>query len=497
MSLDSLPRETLIYEIFPKMSIDELLATRKTSHRLRELVTDVVKERIEKGELEKQHWGPETMYNFAAAHSDLQSSVIIDLLNRLHRKVDLLGYYLKDPKHLNDPYLWNYLASNPNVYPEDMEKYPRLFPSNLFDRNPNITPEYVASHPNINFDYWMLADYNNDNFPPSYFIDIISQPRKRRERTISGLYRHDRLTYADILNNPKIKWELTTSLYNSNFTEEEIQKIMKKYSPDRLQYWRQLYSGNPNLDLSLVEASGETKASVEAQEAEVEEDDEYDPEFIWDWHELNKHPNATLAYIKKHPELNWDPDGLLENPNFSYQEAVKEGLLRDYSNALHFSQFNPTTTLLIEQYPELEWNYQRLAGHKFNKDPNYRKVVYRYIYRLLPEQVTVKLDDTKITASKEFIYGLLAAVKVLKLGYDVKYIANDGKEIPLKLEDYRMFTIGDAHQPYLLSMREWPFHFTTLEFLSGVKTAYDNNEIPFDISFYYDKKNNYAKVQIT
>lgn len=498
MFFDDIPDEVMITEVLPRMPINTLLSLRYTSSKFRELATIISREKVYAGELRKTDMGPETLYKLGKSSPDLQTGIIADFLYRLHEKVDLLNYFLQDPKRVQNRFIWSYLASNPNVSLQDMEKYPQLFESELFNQNPNVTPEYVASHPNIPWKSWILTDYN-DNFPLDYILQMIrSNVSHRFEKS---LYHNDRLTYADILENPDIDWNLGASLINSNFTEDDIQKVMKKYSSDRLQYWRHLYSGNPNLDFTFVEDSGETKASIDKLEREMDEksynSDEEDARYIWNWELLSKHPNATLPYIKAHPELAWEPDFILENPNFTIPEAVKAGLV--YEGYLDSSSrnVNPNTTLdYIRSHPEVDWHYQGIAQNKFNKDPDYRRVIYRYIYRLLPDQVTIKLDGKIITENKEFLYGMLAAIYALKLKYDIKYIADD-HEIPLQLEDYKMFTSGDAHQPLLMKIEDLPFHFTTLQFLSGVKEVYESNNIPFAISHYYEKNNNYIRVQIS
>lgn len=474
--MDALPTDMVKYELLPKMSIEDLSNLIQTSRRYRELGISTLKERIQEGALQKEFWGPESVYNLAAPRPYLHSLIIEYLLKQVHRKEDVFGFFLRNPNHLT-PGGKIALSRNPNVSIEEMENNPTLFPPAQFIYNPNITPEYVNSHPNLPWTGAKIVK-RNTNFPAEIYK---TAPLFQNALNVWILVDNDNVIFPEVKGYENHEWDSTQLMMtNPNFTTREI-PLLKEYMPNTLEEdLREDYVSNYNLNLE-TELTSEIidKINDQVEEALIN---------------LTRHPNATLKRIKAHPEIEWVEEDLLANSNFTSQEAV-EHFSVDFNS--EFAIRNPNLTLeYIEQHPELDWDYHELSQTKFAKHPAYQKVVYRYIYKLLPEKVTVRIGDKTLAESKDFVYGLLAAIHILHLNYPITYIASDGQEIPLQTIDYKMFTSGDGHQPYLVKMRGFPFHFTTLDFLSGVTTAYESNNIPFDIKKYWDKDAKYTEVRI-
>lgn len=162
---------------------------------------------------------------------------------------------------------------------------------------------------------------------------------------------------------------------------------------------------------------------------------------------------------------------------------------------------NPNFTLSFLNHPKIgsdigyfRFNFNDLNANKFTKDPDYRTLAYRYIYRILPKVITLEINGTSMQLTKQQAYGTMAAVKVLKLSnkYTFKYAG-----VLLDPEDYRMFDKNTAEQPFVVKIREIPFFYTNDGFLQGVKGVYVSNNIPFDIIYTMDKEKGYRIINLS
>lgn len=122
------------------------------------------------------------------------------------------------------------------------------------------------------------------------------------------------------------------------------------------------------------------------------------------------------------------------------------------------------------------------------------------ILELSPDQITLVVNGTEVTGNKEFIRGVLRAIHFLQLKYDVKYKLSEEEQISIDPEDFTTFG-GDGstleiNVPFP-NDNSWRLriYFKSLDFLSGFKTIYDSNNIPFPIKEYYDMTN-YSVIQI-
>lgn len=492
--LDNLPLDVIKAEIIPKMNFVSLANMARTSKVYGGLATDYLKQYLANRGLQKEGWGPERMFRTVAKYetldprySYLQKYFVKEYLERLHRKEDVLGFYLTNPKLLTDE-IKESLAANRNVQPDDLLKYPQIFPSHLLSSNPNVTPQYVANHPNIAWNYEGLA--RNDNFSVSY---IMSKPGTNSLTIDEALSRNESTTYLDYIYN--LDWNIYALYANPNFGRLEIHHLeMEDASPEYGKLWTRAFSENPNfipiyLDW-LVQYDEDLEDFLETENSDKKGSLDY---FRWDL--LSRSPNITAAYIKKHPDWPWYEQEFLKNPNLTPSEAYRLLNAPKDENSIYFWIYNPNLTIsdIINDPDYLPRDSQWIVDNNFSRDPGYRKMMYNYIYNLLPNIIYLTLDKEVISESKEYMYGVMLAIKTLGLNYDIKYIIAHDMELSLEPDDYPMFTYSNIDDSYfLIIVNDRPFFFRDNDFLEGFKYIYEANNIPLNVTQYYDRKD-YSK----
>lgn len=424
-----IPREVVREEILPKLDVKSLGRIQRMTKNLEEMSKSQLIKDIEGGILRKEGWGPERMYDLAKNNTGaIKMAIIKDFLYRLHYRTPVLEHFTKT---ITDPAWYSQFG----VY---------------FDLagNLNVTDEEVALNPNI----------KNQRI---YKINI---PYKVDVRYPNG-------TIQEVIPD------------DPNFGMYDL-KTVSKLKFDRENFYG-AYSKNINLRVDDILKR---------------------PKAQWDWHQISQNPNITKDFIFKHPNLPWNY-GILRNPNISPQEVldnynifynmafkmmnipggIPPGMRFDimFSGILKSELVeNPNLTLeFLSEHPEYNEFLHRIAKNNFTRSPSYRYLVYSYIYKLLPEQVTIKIGSDDITADKEFIYGMLVAINNMNLNYDVKW-----EGIKLDKEDYRMFTVGTANQPFTWATEDGVYNFSSLDFMSGLKKVYETNNINVSTIYYTDKK---------
>lgn len=494
MSLDDLPEDVVEFELLSKMNFSQLAATARTSKRYAPLVKRQLEKYISNKGLQKEGWGPRRMFDVALQNPHLRKYFIKDFLDRLHRKEDILKFYLGRPDLLTD-FVKNNLSYNRNVFPEDMERYPNIFALTSFTNNRNVTPAYVINHPNIPWTYMGLG--SNSNFTIS---DILNLAPSNSPMLSNYLSLNFNLTREDVLNNPNIDWK-DYPISNRNFYIEEY-PIFARYADangesDPLKYKMNFWSWNPNFreeDLEFHVNRFRELYNNEDEDDNVEEI--LNEEQYFNWNAISKNTNISPQFIKEHPDYPWYVDEFLSRPDLTPNEAFELfGIHEDPSN-IQYIQYNPNLTLQdIEKYHDVDYNTLPMDNN-FSRDPMYRRMIYNFIHDLLPEKVTISINEQKISEPKELIYGILAAIYHFKLAYKLKYI-DDMEEIELLPEDYRMFTNSNLTSEHkLIILNGFPFFFRNDDFLLGIKTVINSNNIPFNMIQYYDRKNNYQVIPI-
>lgn len=512
-SLDDLPLDVIKHEIIPKMNYEQLRNMARTSKKYKELARETLPKYIASGGLQEEEWGPERIYELAKrSDEDIKIAVIKSFLEKLRYRAPVYDY-LRDTWEADEKFLfgptdptekeiknyitqrrdtslifigrrgqnWNlkdyrddmkpemgHLFRNPNVTLTEMKDYitrnPNSFMKEYITWNPNITPQDVLNNPYIPWD--KLALSSNSNFTVDFIQANPNFPGTSSWK-IGGLSGNSNIITLDkqlVAAHDRLKF-----YGNPNFRIEDLREIFQHPEFFRRNLRETYYPNNINLKYAdVLNREGKFKQGTEA---------------------IASNPNITGKDLSSKTSLwegNWAQRTLPENPNFSLKE------LTDKIGIIGALRRNPNYTLdYAKKYPILWYSKSYVSEHKFAKDPKLRYLLYSYIYKLLPEQVTVKINDQDVTTTKEFFYGMLATISTLKLDYDISY-----QRFPLVLEDYKMFTKGNANQPYMLKIEGFPFHFTSLEFLSGVKHVYETNNIPFNIPGYYDKDNNWQLIAI-
>lgn len=124
----------------------------------------------------------------------------------------------------------------------------------------------------------------------------------------------------------------------------------------------------------------------------------------------------------------------------------------------------------------------------------------KHVKELLPEVVTIRLDDNIISGNKYFLQGIAAAIKWAKLDYRIYIrITEDGEndiELPLVKFSYIFIKFGPGiyEASINLNYQSHKINFDDLEVLTGIKTIFINNDLPF-IGSYHNRETN-VKVQI-
>lgn len=462
-NLQDLPDDMLVKEIFPKLDLPTLFQVSKVSKRLASLVQARLSDFLQRGGLKEMTWGPESEFEAAKANPKFREYFIKDFIRRLHDKVDLIGYLDKHPDVLNN---WSSgtIAKNNSIYPQDIVNNPNLGGHTGFWKpidlslNPNVTPEFVMANPQISWDWDELQkngnftfDWIDHNIPASSHLNY------------SMLSQNTSIILPNVKAEPDDDWNYHYLSNNPNITAEDLH-------PDGL-----IDPKNPNNRLEDV---------FKYEIYNTEDRDE-------SMHALSHHPNISLSDMKENFILGWKPFSVAKHPGISPEEYIKR--FPQYKSFFSGLAQNPNLTIdFINKHPEIGTEF---VFNNFTRDPNYRKLLYRYIFQLLPENVTITIQDNEMTAPKETIYGLLATVHAFKLDYNIVFLG-----IPLKSEDYQMFTIGGANQPYLIQINDFPFHFTDYTtFLQGVDQVLKVNNLNIDSyfpggRFFYDKAKEYEAV---
>lgn len=508
--LENLPLDVIQYEILPKMNYEELRSIAQTSTKYRELAKEQIPKYIASGGLQKEGWGPDRMYQLAKnSGDDVKFSVVKMFLERLRYRTPIYDY-LKDIWESDEKFLFgpikpskkeikDYIAQNPSsLLVERFNFEPKIKISNLRDQvkddmaslfrnpnvtlteildymtrnpnslmskyitiNPNITPQDVLNNPHITWDKSRLSKYSNNftidfmrsnpNFPGLYLWDF-----NPLNSNLLPIETH--VTFIENRSNPNFRLKDLVSLFPAG-------KI-----PNYISYF--YYRDNINLkheDISDENGNFRNRTESAAANPNLNRKDLMTKTSLWNTEIVNPPRDRAI------------------NSNFSPEEILAQPDWFDISRIYG----NPNLTLdFVDEHPEIFPDKSVIASNKFTRSPKLRYLLYHYIYKLLPEQVTINVQGQDITADKDFLYGMLAAIFALKLDYDVSY-----QGFPLVPEDYKMFTDGTANHPYVIKLEGIPFHFTSPNFLSGVKEVYETNNVAFNNIQYYDKDNNWQLVR--
>lgn len=544
----SIPTNLFATLVNPYLNIEELINLYQTSKLGRAATIDqllaVDISNVDKFPLNK-------LFDLGHRVRDLRTRVILEILKRLHSKMDMTKIFTGST--ITDKKIYDNLLTNPNFMLSDVPKLSVNIQNNIWIAggyeilkillNPNITENdtpYLNEVLRNSGIIWggvnktyreIIADYASDMniYPLKLHVEDYNHSR-------SLLHRYD-LTediLADVLGEDgwnlntvspkKLPINLALQLKGSPFTppDKYTSRYTKLIVPDYIKHGVKISGDNPVFSMSDYQQYPGLLDMTPAEKSTIFRNPNFtttdliqiaNGRNIYDIPEtfsnINIDFNGLLNFIKSQPivfdesiqitnvKLN-NIQRSVNNANFDMNQCDKIIEVLPYINP-HMAAFpsaNPNITLdYISKYrtqiSSADWPI--LASNKFTKDPDYRTLAYRYIYRLLPREITLTVNGVDLTLTKQQAYGIMAAVKILDLhkSYGFKYAGYS-----LDIDDYRMFDKNTAEQPFVVKIRGEPFFFTNIGFLQGVKGVYITNNIPFDIPFYMDKSANYQKVSI-
>lgn len=519
MNITNLPRDMLLHEIFPKMELTGLLELSRNKATY-EIVVEYLSEHVIKYMLP---YSPSELMKFGHEYPFAIPIFISSILMQMHHGSGLISVLKEsETSEPNNSHKWDWgaLSSNPNISFEDMINNSRLYfhwrrsglsehPEISIDdilsdprgwkweflsQNRSISLQDIESNPTLPWKY----DFVSKN--PNLTMTFVKR-NLNKKWDWSEISQNPGITLENILDNPDLPWEYHTLIQNSNITpidikENPMRTFYSRHTGFLSSQWDHNYLGmNPNFsiyDLSLFPNHKFWYLN-------------YNKNFTFG--DVNKLPGQVKYHLHSHPDLTLDivkrlkvRDEYQTNPVFTLTDLLESGLPLDKTQ---YSS-NPTITNNEILDPEIQWYYDALSANKFIKDPDYQFLIYRELYRnFIPNNVTLDVNGFKMEVDKEFAYGFLVTIKTLQLQnfFTVNYIrhisnSQTGLAIGLIPDNYQMFTVNTARQPYMVKIKGKPFHFSHINFLNGVKSVYDSVKLPFNIKFYYDKTHNYQKILV-
>lgn len=514
MNITDLPRDMLLYEMFPKMMLPEMLELSRNKATygvvVEYLSNFVTKWLLPYTPRELMEFGHE--YPFAIPFF---ISAILDKMyvgSRLINVIKDLSYYEYQE--------WDYddLTANPNISIDDINNTNMLWTTDgisarpelnikwvqkgrwnwkFVSANPGIFMKDIESNPTLRWDYQYIS--KNPNLTISFVKNHLKENWDWKE-----ISKNPGITFEDVLNNPKFPWKYLELMENPNVTPIDIKENpMKEFfsysSGFFASQWNYDFLGF-NLNFSIYDIPLFPKL----KEWNIKYGKNFSLKDIYSlpgrkgW-KPETHPDLTMDMVKKQKGAVKEYQ---RNPVFTLDDLRNSGLPIEEHKSEY--SYNPTVTNEEIEKDEVIWNRKVLSKNKFIKDPDYQFLIYRDLYRkFIPEKVTLRVNDHEIEVDKEFAYGFLVTIKTLKLEefFTVDYlrsISNSDTILVINLvpDNYQMFTVNTARQPYMVKIRGKPLHFSHINFLNGVKSVYDSVKLPFDIKFYYDKTKNYEKILV-
>jgi len=199
-----------------------------------------------------------------------------------------------------------FLAMNPNISLDFIEKYINKDDIKYTALNPNITRAFIEKHPevlscngldrNIGLsldDYIFIADKKeciNENKNIHIFYKILKRDNYKLETPD--------LFWKIVMDNPREKWD-----WHGLSNHPLLKSHIVRDNPDRRWNWSYL-SRNPNITWEIVRDN---------------------PDKPWDWKNLSENQNITWEIVRDNPDRPWDWWFLSENPNITW-EILKEDL---------------------------------------------------------------------------------------------------------------------------------------------------------------------------
>ncbi len=299
----------------------------------------IIKERrLLEGKENKENWWP-VFHN---------PNITMDFLGKNCRKKKWICNYVTDGtfrRAYSSPY------SNPAFPIETISAHMQNAKKNDEKRfimqgavqNPNLTPDFIEKHINmisgrIEYEvdiirnkylyFGCLRDiYEKLNVPlrPHFIYMMASSPNVELEfilsfkdnfqyLSLSLLSYSPRITLQDIINNITLPWDWPRVSANPNITmdivEQHINNPLIRWCPGGLSY-------NPNLTIDFVRKYFDPSPLLNEKHDYGMLDEK------WSWYLISSNIGISMADIENNPDLPWNLDGILKNPNLDLRTINK------------------------------------------------------------------------------------------------------------------------------------------------------------------------------
>jgi len=240
------------------------------------------------------------------------------------------------------------LSANPNLPPHYLlANSGRRWHWFAVSANPAITTEFIDAHPELPWD-WDGVSIN-----PNLTFEFIERSPVHWDYLSS----HKLITWEYVLSNPK-EWDYRHMSRNPNITI----KITKDHPHLR---WDKIgLSENPSLTWEDIKENVDKLDlyGISKHPSLTWDNISSMPLRTWCWAYISQHPAVTPEIVKANPRLVWNDLCFAKNPNFG---------LSDLPRTPHHWSDNPN--VCADDIEGHEWDWERLSGNPFNKEPIVRK----------------------------------------------------------------------------------------------------------------------------
>lgn len=328
--------QNILQNIFCELSLAALRKINKKWIRSKELVKNVIRNKIAKNRLYEllpfynfdnyfnsivinpnigMDWIRDNLDNISdikniAVNPNLDWPTILLLEKKYGReKINNLEWHhiSKNPNmtldiilaNMDRPWNYNNVLDNPSILLDDYIKYFGE-PKSFLGDNPNLTIKDVLNHPELLF-------------------------------SLAKMSSHPNITWDDVVNNPII--EYTT--YNNVGQVTRIKKFFWQ--------WDSL-AVNKNIDPKIIEETMDKSLIVDGEKIPI----------VWLFGQLSYNPNITERFVEKFIDKPWNFKALSKHPNISWN-FVRKHDIKPWNYEDMSSNINITTDIFLNNQ-NLRWN---------------------------------------------------------------------------------------------------------------------------------------------
>lgn len=293
------------------------------------------------------------------------------------------------------------ILSNPNTSLADIEELYNmgLLSKRLHDaisKNPNLTWDFIQSHPQINWDYYILAKHPIITWEIVNAHGFIAQSKGYYHPDILDTLEEWEVKQYKKENKMRakgcIEWYMKRLLQNPNIP---LYKLEEQYQRKFADYFEYIFT-NPQITLARVEEYLKNGVSVNFRK--LSRNPNLTQEFIekyigenWNWAALTVHPVITVEFIIQHKNIIWEYWELSKNPSIPknwmnlpelqnrsiFINYIKPCMSPNYTMTDILIESNIDYTLLsqnpnltwkfIMDHKECDWDWTELSRNKFRK----------------------------------------------------------------------------------------------------------------------------------